>query len=176
MPQWAWINAKAASLQTAPMSPKWLAMRSSSAITPRSTVARGGVPTPSAASTARANAKPSATVEIPGRPRDDARRLGEVDIGQKAVDALVHVAEPLLEPRHRLAIRREAEMAGLDDAGMHGADRNLVQAVTVHGQETVVDRIAPRRRRARAERRVQFPLAVIEPGAPVGGVRRPVAV
>ena len=113
---------------------------------------------------------------IPRHPRHDARRPGEVDAGQEAVDALVHVAEPLLEPRHRLAIGREAEMAGLDDPGMHRADRNLMQAVAVHRQEFVVDRIAPRRRRARAERRAQSPLAVIEPGAVVGRVRRPVAV
>ncbi len=64
----------------------------------------------------------------------------------------MHVAEPFLEPCHRLAIRREAKMAGLDDAGMDGTDRNLVQAVTMHGQEPVIDRIAPRRRRARTER------------------------
>ena len=79
--------------------------------------------------------------------RDHARRLGEVDAGQEAIDALVHVAEPLLQPRHGLAIGGEAEMAGLDDAGMHRTDRNLVQAVAVHRQEIVGGRIAPRRRR-----------------------------
>jgi hypothetical protein len=113
---------------------------------------------------------------IPRHPRHDARCPGDIDAGQEAVNALVHVAEPLLEARHGLAIRRKAEMAGLDDPGMHRSDRNLVQAVAVHRQEFVVDRIAPRRRRARTERRAQPPLAVIEPGAVVGRVRRPVAV
>jgi hypothetical protein len=41
MPVWACISAKAASLQTAPMSLMWLARRSSSAMTARSQWARG---------------------------------------------------------------------------------------------------------------------------------------
>ena len=53
------------------------------------------------------------------------------------VDALVHVAEPLLQPRHGLAVGGEAEMAGLDDAGMHRPDRNLVQALALDRQEFV---------------------------------------
>ena len=55
-PQWACISANAASLQIAPMSPRWLATRSSSAISARSQTARGGGSTPSAASAARAKA------------------------------------------------------------------------------------------------------------------------
>ena len=52
-------------------------------------------------------------------------------------DALVHVAEPFLQPHDRFAIGGEAEMAGLDDAGMHRADRDLVQALALDGQEGV---------------------------------------
>jgi hypothetical protein len=40
--------------------------------------------------------------------------------------ALVHVAEALFEIEHLLAHRLEAEVSGLDDAGMHRPDRNLV--------------------------------------------------
>jgi hypothetical protein len=47
----------------------------------------------------------------------------------------VDVAEPLLEPDHRLAVGGEAEMAGLDDAGMDRADRNLVQASPSAGRK-----------------------------------------
>ena len=65
------------------------------------------------------------------------RRGGDVGAGQQAVDALVDVAEPLLEPHHRLAARGEAEMAGLDDAGMDRADRDLVQALALDGEEGV---------------------------------------
>ena len=62
-----------------------------------------------------------------------------LDIGadEKPLDALVHVTQPLLEPHHRLAVGGEAEMAGLDDAGMDRADRNLVQALALDRQERV---------------------------------------
>ena len=46
------------------------------------------------------------------------------------LDALVHVAEPLLEPQHLLADDREPEVAWLDDARVHGPHRHLVHAVT----------------------------------------------
>ena len=52
-------------------------------------------------------------------------------------DALVHVAESRLEPHDRLAVRREAEVSGLDDAGVHGTDRDLVQAFAFGGQERI---------------------------------------
>ena len=55
------------------------------------------------------------------------RRLLERRAGHQAVDALVHIAQPLLQPHDGLAVGGEAEMAGLDDAGMHRADRDLVQ-------------------------------------------------
>ena len=59
------------------------------------------------------------------------------------VDALVHIAQPLLEPHHGLAVGGEAEMAGLDDAGVHRADRNLVQVLALGGQEGVGSRRTP---------------------------------
>ena len=49
MPQCASMRLNDASLQIAPKSPRWLAIRSSSAITPRSQTARGGGSMPSAA-------------------------------------------------------------------------------------------------------------------------------
>ena len=53
------------------------------------------------------------------------------------LDALVDVAEALLEPHHRLAVGGEAEMARLDDAGMHRPDRDLVQALALGRQEGI---------------------------------------
>ena len=113
---------------------------------------------------------------IPGDPRDDARRLVEIDVGQEAVDALVHIAEPLLEPRHGLAIGGEAEMPRLDDAGMDRTDGNLMEPVAVHRQEFVIHGIARRRRAACPERRANAPLAVIEPGTLVGRIGGHMAV
>src|SRR4249919_1084733 len=51
--------------------------------------------------------------------------------------ALVHITEPLFESHHRLAVGGEAEMPWLDDAGMDRADRNLVQILSLNGQEGV---------------------------------------
>ncbi len=52
--------------------------------------------------------------------------LGEIGTLEQPLDALVDVAQPLLEAGDGLAIGGEAEMAGLDDAGMDRADRDLV--------------------------------------------------
>ena len=81
-------------------------------------------------------------------------------------DALVRIAEPLFQPHHVLAVGGEAEMARLDDAGMHRADRNLVQRVAFAGQELVG--LALSRRGALAERVAALPDAMIEPGPRVG--------
>ena len=64
---------------------------------------------------------------------------GLVDRSARAerLDALVHIAQPLLQPGDGLAVGGEAEMAGLDDAGMNGADRDLMQARAFNGQELV---------------------------------------
>ena len=49
----------------------------------------------------------------------------------------MHVAEPLFELQHLLADDREAEVPGLDDAGMDGPDGNLGHAVAGHAHEFV---------------------------------------
>ncbi len=59
------MKAKAASLQMAPISPRWFASRSSSAINARSQTARAGTCVPVAASTALAKAQEWATVLSP---------------------------------------------------------------------------------------------------------------
>ena len=95
-----------------------------------------------------------------------ARRALERRARHQRLDALVDVAEPLLQAHHRLAIGGEAEMAGLDDAGMHRADRDLVQALALGRQEGVGR--ARRRRRgvlraaARASGRGRARAGVVE--------------
>ena len=79
------------------------------------------------------------------RPASRAALLERGALHQR-LDALVHVAEPLLQPHHGFAVGGEAEMAGLDDAGMHRADRNLVQALAFDRQERVGRRASPARR------------------------------
>ena len=100
---------------------------------------------------------------IAGKTRCKALSLGECRTSHERFDALVDVAQPLLEPHHRLTICREAEMSGLDDAGVHGPDGDLVQALPLDGQESV-DRLLARCGRTRSERVYHVPAAEIEPG------------
>ena len=65
------------------------------------------------------------------------RRVVERGAGAQLLDALVHIAEPLLQPHDMFAIGGETEMSGLDDAGMHRADRDLMQAFALGWQEFV---------------------------------------
>ena len=82
------------------------------------------------------------------------------------LDALVHITEPLLQPHDMFAIGGETKMPRLDNAGVHGADRNLVQALTLSGKEHV------RRRFLRgllpAERMRNIPEPEIKPRPRVG--------
>ena len=70
--------------------------------------------------------------------------------GHQRFDALVHIAEALFEPHHGLAAGGEAKMSRLDDAGVHRADRNLMQRFAFDGKEIVW---GPRLRRRAAARR-----------------------
>src|SRR4029450_3567993 len=53
------------------------------------------------------------------------------------LDALVHVAEALLEPQHLFADDRKAEVPRLDDAGVDRTHRDLVHAVTADRDEWI---------------------------------------
>ena len=91
-------------------------------------------------------------------------------LGEAALDALVHVAQVLFEPQHLLADDREAEVARLDDAGVHRADGDLVHAVAFDAHEGVVggQRAGGGRRRLGVvlqRRRSGRPHAVVQPGA-----------
>ena len=55
----------------------------------------------------------------------------------QSLGTFVNVAKPLLEPHDRFAVRREAEMAGLDNARMDRANRDFMQALAFGRQECV---------------------------------------
>src|SRR5690606_30070753 len=101
--------------------------------------------------------------------RDAARETrGPVErrAGHQRLHALVDVAKALLQPHDELAIGVEAEMAGLDDAGMDRPDRDLVNALPLDRQEGVWPRSAG----------TTGPAPVIEPGAVVVETGREEAV
>src|SRR5947199_80989 len=75
---------------------------------------------------------PKAAAQARSTPsRSDPHRLAQ----HQPDMALVQVAQPFLQPGHRLALDVEAEMPGLDDAGMDRADRDLVHAIALDGEE-----------------------------------------
>ena len=64
---------------------------------------------------------------------------GPLEIGSdhQPLDTLVGVSEPLFQPDHGLAACRKPEMPGLDDSGVHGTDRDLMQAIAFRGEEAI---------------------------------------
>ena len=132
--------------------------------------ARGGASKPSAASTARAKAMRIGDGAVAGDARRRAAPLRERRAAHQRVDALVDIAEPLFQPHHGFAVGGEAEMAGLDDAGMNRSDRNLMQALAFDRQERISGCSAGAG--AAAPSGCARPAAVIEPGPRVGRADR----
>ena len=100
---------------------------------------------------------------VSGDARSDLARAAKRGSRAERLHALMDIAEPFFETRDRLAIGREPEMAGLDDARMHGANRDLVQAVALDGQEPVA---------YFRSQGLGGPHAMIEPGAGIGQAHR----
>ena len=85
--------------------------------------------------------------------------FGEVDRAgggpalEEFLEAAVHEPQPRLQAQHRLADDGEPEVAGLDQPGVHGADRDLVHPGSFDGEEREAARsvrtpVLARRRRA----------------------------
>ncbi len=119
-------------------------MRSASSASARSQTARSGHVAAREALERLAIRPRERDGRVAGYARGEPVAFVELRAPEQPLDALVHVAQTLLELQHLLADDREAEMAGLDDARMHGPDRDLVHTVARHAHE----RIVIRRRRA----------------------------
>src|SRR6185312_13563871 len=89
--------------------------------------------------------------------------LSRIGAGHQSLDALVNIAKPGFKPHDGLAVGSQAEMAGLDDAGMDGADGNLVHAGSIDGKERIA---FPDRGRLRScgQRMAYVPVAMVKPG------------
>src|SRR4051812_44632268 len=70
---------------------------------------------------------------VAGGAAGEARAVREVRACHQSFDALVNVAETFLKPHYCLAVSGEPEVAGLNNAGVNRADRDLVQAGTFGG-------------------------------------------
>jgi len=58
-------------------------------------------------------------------------------MAHQRLDALVHIAQSLLEPDDRFAVGGESKVPGFDDAGMHRPDRDLVHFVAGDAGERI---------------------------------------
>src|SRR5579863_5986233 len=83
----------------------------------------------------------------------------------------MNVAETLLEADHGFAVHCKAEMTGLDDAGVHRTDRDLMQAFALRRQKLIA-----RRNRMRVDPSCKWmldaPATMIEPGPLVSKAER----
>src|SRR5271170_1629497 len=108
---------------------------------------------------------------VAGRSRREADAAIERSARHQRFDALVYIAEPLLEADDRLAAGGEAKMPRLDDPGMDGADRNLMQPLAL-GSEKTIRRGLTRGRRPGAERMTNRPTSMVEPRTLIRGPDR----
>jgi hypothetical protein len=90
---------------------------------------------------------------------------------RQAVDALMDIAEPLLQAHHGFAAGVEAEVARLDDPCVDRTDRNLVQSCPLRAKEGVRVRRTVMRD-APPERMTHRPSAVIQPAPRVWSIDR----
>ena len=64
---------------------------------------------------------------VAGNPARQPRRVRDRRADHEVVDAFVHIPQPFLQAHDGLAVGGEAEVSGLDDAGMNRADGDLMQ-------------------------------------------------
>src|SRR5690606_9910845 len=96
----------------------------------------------------------------------DARRAVDIRPGHQRLYPLVGIAETLLHAHDGLAARREPEMPGFDDAGMHRPDGDPVQVLAFCREEFITHALT-RDLRGRTEWAGDTPASVVEPGARV---------
>ena len=90
---------------------------------------------PAMPSSAWQYAQENATAESPDTRAARRWPSSKRQLREAPLDALMHIPKPLLEAEDLLADNRESKVAGLDDAGVHGADGNLVDAVALDSHE-----------------------------------------
>src|SRR5581483_6310598 len=79
---------------------------------------------------------------IAGGGLDEMERAFARTAHEHPFDSTMLVAESDFEMKHLLAVALKAEVAGLDDAGMNGPDRDLVDFLALHRKETLLARLS----------------------------------
>ncbi len=125
------------SLQIAPMSPSGWRGAPARPSARAARCARGGAVDAERGLDRAAKASGIGDGAVAGHAAGELGGMRELGAGHQALDALVDVAQPFLQAHHRLAVGGEAEMPGLDDAGMDRTDRDLVQALALDRQEGI---------------------------------------
>ena len=108
------------------------------------------------------------------RSRREARTAIERSAHHQRLNAFMNISQPLLEADDRLTAGAEPKMPRLDDAGMDGADRNLMQPLAL-GSEKSIGRRFGRGWRSRAERMTNRPTSMVEPWTLIRRAHRLVA-
>ena len=96
----------------------------------------------------------------------EARSAPDIRASHESFDTFVGIAQPLFEADHSLPGRRKPEMAGLDDAGMHGADGDFMQALPFARQKGIGRGL--RRAFTCAERMADAPSTMVKPRPRIG--------
>ncbi len=95
----------------------------------------------------------------------------EARAAHQRADALVDIAQSLLEPDDRFTAGVETKMSGFDNSGVNRTDRDLMQPRSLRFQELITlgrGFVRP----GGAERSAHRPATVIEPGAQIQGALR----
>ena len=79
----------------------------------------------------------------------------------------MRVAKPLFQPHHHFSLNRKAEMSGFNDAGVNGANRDLVNALPFYRQEFRLRGFSRKGDGFGGERMAQIPAPVIPPWAQI---------
>jgi len=106
----------------------------------------------------------------PGQPRT----VGQTHADEALFDPFVRPAQAFFQTQHAFTHRREAEMAGLDDAGVDRANGDFMHAIAFDANESIVFvfRLKTSIRGVTAQREiVGRPVVVAQPGAQIAGVR-----
>ena len=173
---WALTIPKPTSLASAPMSATWLCRRSSSSRSARTRRSCSATSMPAACFDRHGVGEGVADGGVPADALGELDAVGGAAAFEELLDSSVDEPEPGLHPQDGLADDREPEVPGLDDSGVDGPDRDLVDALPLDLEERERPDVRARTAAGPASRRIgyqprgQCPCRTSRPGSgwPIG--------